>query len=120
MFDVLRNPRRRWPSGRIMSLLALILLAFPLGPLIADEKPSDQAAEAAEAPEEAREVASSRNDQGRVRVTGSRIPQDADRVMRNGRLLTAYPVTVYTREQIQQTGAVDLADALRRMDPRFH
>lgn len=53
-------------------------------------------------------------------VTGSRIPRsdsaDDRGVYRRG----AFPVTVFSREELERTGQVDAATALRRLHPGFH
>jgi len=56
-----------------------------------------------------------------LKETGSRIPV-ASRVSSNreGRRCTGANGRVYTREEIERTGEVDLADALRRLDPSIH
>lgn len=56
-----------------------------------------------------------------LRETGSRIPM-ASRVSgkRDQRRCTGANGRVYTREEIERTGEVDLADALRRLDPSIH
>jgi hypothetical protein len=46
-----------------------------------------------------------------VRDTGSRIKPSKDQCMQSGR--------TYTREDLDNTGAIDAADALRRLDPRL-
>jgi hypothetical protein len=49
-------------------------------------------------------------------VTGSRIrPREATDCKPRG-----YPSRSFTAEELQSTGAVDLADALRQLDPAFH
>jgi hypothetical protein len=56
-----------------------------------------------------------------LKETGSRIPVSS-RVSssREHRRCTGANGRVYTREDIERTGEVDLADALRRLDPSIH
>jgi hypothetical protein len=45
--------------------------------------------------------------------TASRIKRPADR------LCSATPGTTYSQQEIQDTGRIDVADALRQLDPRI-
>lgn len=50
-----------------------------------------------------------------VMLTGSRIPQ---RITQYGRITDGiHPVSVYSREDLESTGANDTAEALRRLSP---
>ncbi len=67
------------------------------------------------AQDQSREVAAARPD-GRVLVTGSRIPQRVD--TRNGLPATTSPVRIYYHRDLQRTDkGNDLAGALHRLDP---
>ena len=50
-----------------------------------------------------------------VRDTGSRIKRTGDY-----KPCVAQPGTTYTQDQLDQTGRLDVAEALRYLDPRFH
>ena len=67
------------------------------------------------------ERADARVDRFCLKETGSRIPV-AKRVSshREHRRCTGANGRVYTREEIERTGEVDLAEALRRLDPSIH
>ena len=58
-------------------------------------------------------------DRNCLRHTGTRITHrtatDKDRMCSNGRIGRAY-----TREDLERTGRVDIADALRALDPSIH
>ena len=54
------------------------------------------------------------DDRNCLKQTGTRIAPRADR---NGRKCANVVGRVYTRDDLDRTGAVDLADALRRLDP---
>lgn len=55
---------------------------------------------------------------GRVVVTGSRIPQRAD--SRGGVPATSSPVRIYSRQDVERTGAgPNLGVALTKLDPSF-
>ncbi len=61
------------------------------------------------------EVAAARPD-GRVLVTGSRIPQRVD--TRNGLPATSSPVRIYYQDDLERTGkGDDVGGALHRLDP---
>lgn len=49
-----------------------------------------------------------------VRVTGSRIPQPADRV-EGGNASTVYPLYVVDRDELWNTGATSVGDGLRHL-----
>lgn len=51
-----------------------------------------------------------------LRATGSRIVT----AERDGRKCANGPGRVYSRDDLDSTGAVDLANALRRLDPSIH
>ena len=54
------------------------------------------------------------NDRNCLKHTGTRITPRPDR---NGRKCANVVGRVYNRDDLDRTGAVDLADALRRLDP---
>lgn len=82
----------------------------------ADAATLEQADKQADADRAAAEV-----DRFCLKETGSRIPV-ASRASseREHRRCTGANGRVYTREEIERTGEVDLADALRRLDPSIH
>lgn len=49
-----------------------------------------------------------------VRITGSRIPQPADRV-KEGSAATIYPLYVVDQDEMWNTGATSVGDALRHL-----
>ncbi|HEY5972687.1 MAG TPA: hypothetical protein VIT22_12140 [Pseudoxanthomonas sp.] len=51
-----------------------------------------------------------------MKETGSRVI----RADRNGRKCAIATGRAYTKEDLDRTGAIDLADALRRLDPAIH
>ena len=59
-------------------------------------------------------VANEVNDRNCLKNTGTRITPRADR---NGRKCANVTGRAYNRDDLDRTGAVDLADALRRLDP---
>lgn len=52
-------------------------------------------------------------------VTGSRIRHRVEESRFEHGPLTAYPVTVYGRDDIERTSETDALDSLRFLDPRF-
>ena len=73
----------------------------------------ESAAEAGAAEAAARDL----NDRRCLTQTGSRISPRADS---KGRKCTGATGRAYSREDLDRTGAVDLAEALRRLDPAVH
>ena len=57
------------------------------------------------------------NDRNCLKHTGTRISPRADR---NGRKCANAVGRAYNRDDLDRTGAVDLAEALRRLDPAVH
>ena len=108
---------------RIALFTALLGLAFAAAAQTAAPAPAEPAAEpavvtpAASAEQaDALENLATRNlaeDRNCLRETGSRVI----RADSKGRKCVNAPGRSYTREDINSTGAVDLADALRRLDP---
>jgi len=108
---------------RIALFTALLGLAFAAAAQTAAPAPAEPAAEpavvtpAASAEQaDALENVATRNlaeDRNCLRETGSRVI----RADSKGRKCVNAPGRSYTREDINSTGAVDLADALRRLDP---
>ena len=74
---------------------------------------------AGEAEADAAETATARdlNDRRCLTQTGSRISPRADS---KGRKCTNAAGRAYSREDLNRTGTVDLAEALRRLDPAVH
>ncbi|MDQ2069676.1 hypothetical protein [Natronospira bacteriovora] len=65
-------------------------------------------------------VAAFATDNGKITITGSRISRDVNRLSVRGRVgAGSSGLRVYTREDIYRTGAMDLDDALWRLDPRL-
>lgn len=52
--------------------------------------------------------------------TGQRVSPDRPRADRRTRLGSTYTTTIYTREDLANTGEIDLGAALRKLDPRFY
>lgn len=98
---------------RSMLLLSLALLAgpaFAAEPQAAAAEP-EPAVQAAEPARLTRDVADERVDRHCLRETGTRIRARGDR-----RACTAFAGRVWTREDLDRTGQIDLASALRMLD----
>lgn len=70
---------------------------------------------AAPAPDEEQPPERGRQQDEKVFVTGSRIPQRVD--AGSGLPATAWPVRIYSRRDLARTGRPETSDALRRLDP---
>lgn len=105
---------------RLALLVTLSCLAFAASaqtPVDAPAPPVEpQVAVADAVAPEATEQAATRdlNDRNCLKHTGTRISPRADR---NGRKCANVVGRAYNRDDLNRTGAVDLADALRRLDP---
>lgn len=94
--------------------IAIAATGIAFGAVAQDAEPEEQARQAAEARKD-RDAASERFC---VQQTGSRIVASRNARSRSERAdCVASGGRVYTREDIQRTGSIDLADALRRLDP---
>lgn len=88
--------------AKTLAIAAAAMLA-PLAAMAADTKVSNEAK--AEKP-----VAACKQ------VTGSRIkPRDASRCDKS----SSQPWRSYSADELQQTGEIDMAEALRKLDPAF-
>lgn len=105
--------------------ITLLLAALVLLPALANAQASAPAAnesappavgQASGAPAGADESSSSDN-RNCLKQTGSRIKPRADA---KGRRCVSAPGASYDKEDIDRTGATDLKDALRRLDPAVH
>ena len=121
------------PSLRLALLAALAaapfaLVAQPVDPAVAPEADAaqlDDATTGSDLPTVADE-AEGEVDRRCLKYTGSRTTADATpqtkerrRSVHERRRCAMATGTVYTREDIEGTGQVDLADALRTLDPRI-
>jgi len=104
------------------AMLSLSCLAAQAQEMTSDASPAPQA-DAQTAPPARAEVncvrytgslvlaAQARRDERRARATGTTAAQPP---------CNGSPGQGYSREDIQRTGAIDLADALRKLDPAIH
>ena len=105
---------------RLALFAALSCLAFAASAQTAVDAPAQpaepQVAAADAAAPDATEQSATRelNDRNCLKNTGTRITPRADR---NGRKCANVVGRAYSRDDLDRTGAVDLADALRRLDP---
>ena len=97
--------------------LALIALALASAPVVAQEAP---APEPAPASQQATEDASPEAPRHCLQATGSRVTAAqnarAEREGKAARRCAAAPGKVYTADDLDRTGAVNIADALRMLD----
>lgn len=85
--------------------------ALPVTPTATTATPAPAASQDAPVTDESKGASADRNC---LKETGSRIKPQADR---KGRRCVNAPGASYNREDLDRTGAVDLKDALRRLDP---
>lgn len=101
-----------------MKNMSLVVLAVGLGAVMAAP---GAFAQDVELEEQARETRADRARQAErfcIQDTGSRIVAQRNARSRAEReQCVAQGGRVYTRQEIEQTGSVDMADALRRLDP---
>jgi hypothetical protein len=98
----------------ILTTCAIALL-LPLGALAADPAAPAQSPASAQAAAQA-VAAKARKDEKPCNATASRIRKSNPKDCGND----AQPTRSYSREEIESTGQTDTAEALRRLDPRFH
>ncbi|WP_406671953.1 hypothetical protein [Natronospira sp.] len=102
-----------WKKYTISSVAAVFLaLGLGLDSAQAEEK------EKAEVPL-MNDIAALKVENGKVRITGSRIARDVDSVRVGRTIATSSGLRVYTREDIERSGHVHIGDALRYLDPRI-
>lgn len=112
-----------------MKQVALFAAIFGLSIVATAQTPAPPPAEAASEQAVAAPVASVQ-DEERVKATnlskrsdGNCLTRTGSRVVRDegtGRKCANAPGRVYSREEIVRTGRIDLADALRALDPAIH
>lgn len=103
----------------LIPLLTAVLLSFAVSAAMAQNAPTaDPAPKAASA--DARAVAADDRTDDRycLRATGSRIVERAN--ARGVRRCTVASGRVYSRDDLDRTGEVDIAEALRRLDTSIH
>jgi hypothetical protein len=93
-----------------------IALLLPLGAVAAEPAAPTQTPAAAQAAAQATAAKAGKDEKSCEKSTASRIrksnPKDCGK--------DAQPIRSYSREEIESTGQTDTAEALRRLDPRFH
>ena len=89
---------------------AALALALPAAAFAQDE------------PEEAEQAATTKKPDDRfcIQETGSRIVATRNKSKKADKECVSASGRVYTREDIERTGSVDLKDALRRLDPSIN
>ena len=103
-------------SGMLATFAAALLL--PLGAMAAEpaEKPESQSPTETQVQDEQGKKAQKKAEKPCTTSTASRIRRDkADTCGKESQ-----PTRTYSREEIESTGQTDTAEALRRLDPRFH
>ena len=104
----------------VVVLSSLVFAASAQSPVDAPVPPVEQQAAVpdADAPETTGQPATRElDDRNCLKHTGTRISPRADR---NGRKCANAVGRAYNRDDLDRTGAVDLAEALRRLDPAVH
>ena len=107
------------PFITLAAALAIAAAGAAFGAAAQEVEPEEQASEELTETEAGtdREHAS---DRFCIQQTGSRIVANRNAsTQAERRECVASGGTVYTREEIERTGSTDLADALRRLDPRI-
>lgn len=100
---------KRHPLAILLAGAALAL-ALPTAAFAQDE------------PEEAETTAAAKKPDDRfcIQETGSRIVASRNKSKKADKDCVAASGRVYTREDIERTGSVDIKDALRRLDPSIN
>lgn len=88
--------------------------SIPVAPTATTTTPAPATSQDAPVTDESRAASADRNC---LKETGSRVRASADR---KGRKCINAPGASYTREDLDKTGATNIKDALRRLDPTVH
>ncbi len=107
-------------SAGLLAAAAAAMAAPPVATQSEDETIAAAADETTATATTAAPRAASADDRHCLRYTGSHLQRSARKGDRQPECIRTAPGRAYTREDIERTGAMDVKDALRRLDPAVY